>query len=158
MQIQARGYILVETVVAMAVLSVSMVTIHNALGQASLAHAQARDMTQARFLLDQKMGEYTLKPALDEGENSGEFGPELSRFHWKVTVSKIVMPDAPPAAPNLLGLVGQQPLTPPVTFLGKIVVKVAWTTGGRPFEERLETLLAPSHLQETPPNAAPAST
>lgn len=146
---RANGYILVETLVAMAVLSISMVTIHNALGQAALTHAQARDLTQARFLLDQKMGEYRLNPALEEGEVSGDFGEALPQFHWKVSVTKILLP-APP--PPLIPQVA--PIKLAALFLGKIVVTVQWTTGRQPFEERFETLVPPSHFREIPANAA----
>ena len=146
---RAGGYILVETLVAMAVLSITMVTIHNALGQAALTHAQARDFTQARFLLNQKMGDYRLNTALEEGQQSGDFGAALSRFRWQASVSKAPLTAlAASADPRA----GSLKLTAP--FLGKIVITVQWTTGKQPFEERLETLVAPTHFKELATNAA----
>ena len=146
---RAHGYVLVETLVAMAVLSASMITIHNALGQAALTHAQARDLTQARFLLNAKMGEFRVNPALEEGDTAGDFGEAFSRFHWQARVSKVRLPEPPP--PSIQEVAPIKLATP---FLGKIVVTVQWTTRRQPSEERLETLVSPSHFRELPANAA----
>jgi len=146
--VRANGYILVETLVAMAVLSISMVTIHNALGQATLTHVQARDLTQARFLLDEKMGEYRLNAALEEGDYEGDFGAAYPRFRWKVSVTKVKLPEPP--RPNIEQIAPVKLASP---FLGKIVLTVEWTTGKQPFEERLETLVPPTQFKETPARA-----
>ena len=47
------GYVMVETVVAMGLLSVSMVAIHGAVRQTVIARGQAQDYTIARFLLEE---------------------------------------------------------------------------------------------------------
>ena len=153
----SRGYILVETIVAMAVLSIGMLTIHNALEQAAITHAQARDMTQARFLLDEKMGEYRLRPLLDEGSEEGDFGSDNPRFHWRAAIAKVMLPSppAPPVDPRT-GAPGLA-VKLPESFLVKLTVTVAWTTARRPFEESLQTLLPSTRLRKAPVIAAPAN-
>ncbi|UCC16519.1 MAG: hypothetical protein JSU58_09150, partial [Dehalococcoidales bacterium] len=64
-------------------LSIGLVAVNRAFGEALLVRAQARDYTQARFLLEERMGELELQPVLAEGTASGNFGKEFPRFRWE---------------------------------------------------------------------------
>lgn len=67
------GYIMVETVVAMGLLSTGMVVIHGAIRQTIIARGQAQDFTVARFLLEEIAAEKELQPELVEGSGQGNF-------------------------------------------------------------------------------------
>ena len=77
---QRRGYILVETLVAMAVLSVSLLGIHRGISQALTARARTMDFTVARFLMEQKLGELMLQPELVKSSGQGNFEAPHERF------------------------------------------------------------------------------
>lgn len=140
-----------ETVVAMAVLSIGIVTIHRALHQAALTRAQARDMTQARFLLERRMAELKLQPFFEEGTQSGGFGPDFPRFQWQTKVSEAKLPD--PVPPDSPGPPELRNLKLPAPFLGKLTVTVRWTTAQQPYEESLETLISPDTILESSADA-----
>ena len=72
------GYIFVETVVAMGLLSLSAFVIQNALRQAMITRAQAQDITSARFLLEKISGERILLFQQPEGNGSGQCRSDVS--------------------------------------------------------------------------------
>jgi hypothetical protein len=140
------GWILLETIVALAVLSIGVVAVNRALGQALETRAQARDYTQARFLLEQLVGELELQPALKpDTTESGRYEGELSRFSWNWSVSSVEV--AAPEVRGNLPLIVQERLRMPPLVLGKLAVTVRWTRAGREFAEKVETLVAPERLQ-----------
>ncbi len=137
-----RGYILVEALVAMTLLSAGMIAIHGGVRQTLFIRGQARDYTQARFLLENVIAELDLQPEHVMGSKSGSFGGEYSRFGWKWTISRIDLP-TPPIPPDV----------PPEdikklnkSYLAKVRATVTWTRSGHRFEETAETLLAPERL------------
>ena len=87
------GYILVETVVAMGVLSISMLIIHQDIRQAIMTRGQAQDFTTARFLLEKVFAEHMEQSLLREESDSGRFPPPHQRFAYEWTISKVEMPD-----------------------------------------------------------------
>ena len=95
------GYLLVETVVSMAVLSVSMLYLHSSIRQGVEVHAYAQDYTTARFLLRQVLSEQELQPQLVETSESGTFPPPNTRFSYNLQISKepIPLPEIPPNIP-----------------------------------------------------------
>jgi len=138
----ARGYILIETVVAMAVLSVSMVAIQRGARQTLYIRGQARDYTQARFLLENLIAEADLQPKHVEGMQSGRFGGDFDRFSWTVAISRVdlPMPPIPPDVPE------EEIKELTCEYLTCVRATVAWMRAGREFEETAETLLAPERL------------
>ncbi|MCX5758208.1 MAG: hypothetical protein NTU83_06820, partial [Candidatus Hydrogenedentes bacterium] len=98
--VRAFGYILFEALMALSLLSMSLIVIHNGLRQTILVREQARDYTQARFLLENVMAKVELQPLLTQATDSGGFQGELSRFHWTWKVSKVDIP--PPPFPSNL--------------------------------------------------------
>ena len=144
-RVAVHGWILVETLVALMILSVGVVAVNQALQDALLTRAMARDFTQARFLLEQVVSDLELQPQLVEGTaKSGGFGEDFERFAYHYEVSRVNLP-APELPPAARGMV-VQPLQLPVSYLGKIRVTVSWTRAGRTFERVLETLIAPEKL------------
>ena len=77
------GYIFVETVVAMGVLSISVLVVQAALRQGILTRAQAQDYTTARFLLEQVAGEQALLFQQPEGSGSGDFDAPYDNYHFE---------------------------------------------------------------------------
>lgn len=139
------GWVLVETLVALVVLSIGVIAVNRATHEALVTRAQARDYTQARFLLEQLMSELELQPKFRQGASaSGPFGDEFPRFTWEWTVAKVEMPE--PEAPDRLPIGFMDHFQFPAAYLGKISATVRWTRAGRPFEMTAETLVGPDKL------------
>lgn len=139
-----RGYLLLETVCAMAVLSITTLAIHAALRQAALTRAQARDFTHARFLLEKLVSELEVQPVLFEETKEGAFKNEFARFRWKTEVKYLDLPQPPIPADIPPQQRGEFEL--PVSKIGKVVGTVRWERGGREYEETLQTLVDPDRL------------
>jgi len=158
---KTRGYILIETLTAMALLSASILTINGAMRQAAITNALARDYTHARFVLEQVVGSAELKQIAGPTAHSGHFGGELAHYAWEYEIELIEMP-APqvsfdfnnPAhremAERLLNEHGQLEL--PVHYIPKITATVYWTRGGQEFSETVETLMDPDRLYVADPS------
>ena len=139
------GYILVETLVALSVLSISVVVIHNALRQAVLTRAQAHDYAAARLLLDQKLAEIELQEKVPVTARDGAFPPPFERFRyrWEVSQIQVPMPAPPPdrQLPNWDQIMDQfQP------FMGKVRIEILWSRAGIDGYALGETLLPPEKL------------
>lgn len=139
-----RGYILLEAVIAMALLSVGIIAIQGSLRQAVIVRGQATDYTQARFLLDEIMGKYELQPMLVEGSDSGVCKAPYSRFKWKSKVTKVEVP-MPPIPPSIPPDKAEK-LKLDAGYLAKIEATVTWQRNKRDFSERAETLWSPEKL------------
>jgi hypothetical protein len=139
------GWILVETMAALMVLSIGGIAMNRAMHEALITRAMARDFTTARFLLEQVISEIELQPVIIDGASrSGEFGDDYPQFsyRWNVSVVPIPQPELPPlATANIV-----QPLELPVQYLGKISATVSWTRVGRSFERTVETLVSPERI------------
>ncbi len=148
----AEGWVLMEALVAMVVLSIAVVALNRGFGEAVLTRAIARDYTQARFFLEQIAGEVEITPVHEEGATGkGNFGKEHPRFSysWSVTRKNVPLPQLPVSLPprvqNMLAT-----FEPPIEYLGHISVRVNWTRTGRAYSAELETTIAPGgiHIQE----------
>ncbi|MCP4641107.1 MAG: type II secretion system protein [bacterium] len=139
------GWILLETMVAMAVLGIGMVAMNRALGEALATRAQARDYTQARFFLEQVMSELELQPLFQpDSFEEGDFGKDHPRFSWRWDVAAAELPK--PDLPRELPLVYEDGAETPAPVLGKLTVTVHWTRRERKYEESLETLVRADRL------------
>lgn len=144
---RSGGYILLEAVVSMAVLSVSVVGINASLKQAILVKGEAQDYTQARFILEEQIAKVEIQDPLTEVENSGRCEGDLSRFRWRYKVTKIALPQPEmPAAP----VEGRQPPKMSAPYMAKIEVTATWSRAGVEHKETIETLWIPEKLW-TPP-------
>lgn len=153
---RTEGWVLIETLVALVLLSVGVLAINRALREAMETRAIARDYTTARFLLEQKMSELEMQPTLREGiASAGSFGKDHERFSFTVAVGKVEVPtpEIPPDVQPFL----TEPLTLPEPFLGKISVTVKWTRADRPYEATAETLISSKRVALKEPVDVPPS-
>ena len=77
-----EGWVLIETLVAMVLLSVGVLAINRALRESLQTRAIAKDYTTARFLLDEKMGELEMQPVLNEGDGGTGIYKDQERFSF----------------------------------------------------------------------------
>ena len=141
-----EGWVLLETLVALVLLSVGVLAINRALREAMQTRAIAQDYTTARFLLEEKMGELDMQPSLNEGGNaSGDFGNEHPRFSFSWSVAKVDVP-IPPIPAELQPFFLEPPQLPE-PHLGRISVTIKWTRTGREYDATAETLIASNRLR-----------
>jgi hypothetical protein len=139
-----HGYIMVEALVALALLSISVMAINRALGQALVVRAVAQDWTHARFMLDQVMAPVELQPVMVEGTRSGNFGEHHARFSWEITVEKVDLP-LPPLPPEL-----PEPMVKAIEdrlgYMGKVTARITWTRARQPYEAVAVTMIPQNRL------------
>jgi len=140
----SQGYILLEAVVALAVLSVGVITVNNVMREALRTRAQARDFTQARFLLEGIIEDLQVRPVLKLGHETGRFKGELSRFRYRWEIGKVEVP-APEIPDEVVERVGRA-YKPTVQYLGKITATVTWECAGQTFQRTAETLFPQGKL------------
>ena len=137
-RVHARGYILLECLVALSLLSMGAFVMQRAMREAFFAHGVARDFTQARFLLEDVVANIELQPMLLEGSDSGQFPDDFSRFRWEWAVSKVEIP-LPPLPPDLPPEIAED-IELNVPYLAKIEATVSWKRRGKAYEKTIETL------------------
>ncbi len=136
-----EGYLLVETAVALVLLSLGAYVIHGTIQQALVTRGQAQDYTQARFLIEQAMSQIELQPQSPEGSQSGQFEGAYSRFRWTSETSRVDIPKpAPPASPPEGWSPPQGELEFPIPYLMRAKVTVLWERAGKEYSEFAETL------------------
>lgn len=143
------GYILVETVVAMGVLSISMLIIHQDIRQAIMTRGQAQDFTTARFLLEKVFAEHMEQSLLREESDSGRFPPPHQRFAYEWTISKVEMPmpELPQDLPGENDEARLEKLREMYKgYMGKLRIHILWTRSGQEREAIVETLFPPEKL------------
>ena len=154
-QNQTRGYILIEAVMSMALLSLGLVAIQGAIRQTIIVRGQARDYTQARFLIEETLARLEIEsndsgqPQLVEGSQSGDFEGDFSRFAWKWTISRAYVP--PPPIPPDIPPEEAEAFRLSVNYVVKVEVTVSWKRGDNSYEETFETLWPPEKLWVPPP-------
>jgi len=140
-----QGYIFVETVVAMGLLSISMLVIQGAVRQAILTRGQAQDYTTARFLMQQTAAEVEIQPELTESSDQGAFAAPYDRFSyaWELTKVDVPKPEIPADIPE-----GKRKQLEDMFkgYMGKLVVRISWSRAGFEDEAVGETLLKPEQL------------
>lgn len=147
---RAAGYILMETVVAMAVLSISILGVHRGISQALTARARTMDFTDARFLIEQTLNDLTIQPELKEGAGQGSYPAPYERFSYAWSIKKIDLPkpeipgDVPPARRQYIERLLER------LYMGKIEITVAWERSGEKFERKGETLIGSDQLWQPP--------
>lgn len=152
---RARGYILVETLTAMAVLSITAVTVQQAEYTAVQARGLSQDYTTAQFLMEGIVGMVDLEPRVAVGDiHSGVFPVPNDRFEYTWSVEKADVP-LPPAAPTVTpaeraALAGNY-----LDYMGRLRVEIRWSRGGQPFAVAGETLLSPERVWFENPEAVP---
>ncbi|HNR31426.1 MAG TPA: hypothetical protein PKI11_11105 [Candidatus Hydrogenedentes bacterium] len=139
------GYILFETVVAMGILSISLIVVYNGMNQALFLRSRAQDFTTARFLLQEVMAKRELELEMQPGSGQGTFEGEDARFQYRWEVSKVPVP-VPPLPPALTEEERERFFKMFKKYMGKITVVVSWSRRGLDYEIKGETLIPPERL------------
>ena len=147
---RARGYILVETLTAMAVLSVTAAVVQQGVYTAVQARGLSQDYTTAQFLMEGIVATAALEPWLAAGDtHAGAFAAPNERFShvWSVERVTVPMPPLPP------GFSPEQRAGFASSFqdsMGRLRVEIQWSRGGQPFSVTGTTLIAPERLWRDP--------
>ncbi len=146
------GYILVETAVALVLLSVGSLAVHRTIQEAIRTRGQAQDFTRARFLMNGTFADIVAQPLLTERRTSGRYAGADSRFAWTVEVKRVDVPvPQAPLRPRRDGKPASKFEFPDGTdYLARVSVTVTWDRSGLDFSETSETLLAPGRLWQPP--------
>lgn len=144
------GYLLVETIVAMAVLSITVLGVHRSVQQALRARALTMDFTTARFLIEDKLNEFLMQPQVTEGEGKGDFPSPHERFHYRWAISKVDVP-RPEIPPDIAPVDAEYLLRQFQSYVGRVEILITWERGGSTYERLGETLIGPNKLWQPPP-------
>jgi len=126
---QNRGFLLIEVVVALAILGVGLTVIIELFsGGLRLARA-SMEYTEAVNYARMKMEEITMKPAVEEGTQEGE--SEDKTFRWQVGVKKV----------DLLFIDKSVDYKPPIE-LYQVKIDVFWKSGSKEKSTTVESLKA----------------
>ncbi len=121
----ARGFTLIEVVIALAILGVALTVIIELfsgglrLGRASVEYTKAVNFARM------KMEEIAIKPNIQEGTDEGEFDPT---YRWQVEIKKM----------DLLSAQKDRDLNPPVELF-QVKVNVLWKSGSKERSAIFET-------------------
>lgn len=122
---RARGFTLLELMVAIAILAGALLAVMQIVTQGLSTTQAAQDRVLAMELAEQKLAELMLQPEPEPGEEEGEFGELYPRFRWRSEISET----------ELEGLY-------------RLVVEVTWTNGEREQMVEIETCYAVDTLVE----------
>ncbi|MBL7646782.1 MAG: hypothetical protein JNK74_11390 [Candidatus Hydrogenedentes bacterium] len=152
---RTRGYILVEAVTAMAVLSITALTVQRAVHTAVLARGLAQDYTTAQFLLERIAADQSLQPRIAVGEEHvGAFPTPHDRFSYRWSLEKVDVP-IPELPPGLAPAQRTALSSGLLTHMGRLRIEVHWNRGGEPFSAIGETLLGPDRIWIDPQASPP---
>ncbi len=85
-KLHSFGFTLLEIMVALAVISISLVILLGLRNRDLVLSATARDMTEATILARKKITEINLGSFPDLGEKKGDFGEEAPKYRWRQEV------------------------------------------------------------------------
>ena len=128
---KARGFSLIEVLVALAIVGLLMAAIFTVLGTGGLGHGRAGDVDAALSLADAKLDGAGIGDALRAGKTDGIVD---ERFRWRLTVTPYEDRDKTGFASDPV----------PLMRLFRVEVTVSWYEGRRVRQIALATLrLAP---------------
>ncbi|MBI2425217.1 MAG: type II secretion system protein [Candidatus Hydrogenedentes bacterium] len=140
-----RGYILVETVVAMAILAVSSVALQRSVQTAIQARGLAQDYITVRFLFNQLLSEIEMQPVLKEQRRQGKFKGINERFSYVWIVKRVPVP-VPEIPSTVKPEVRQQIETQFKKYMGRVQITISWSRAGLKQEVISETLISPERM------------
>lgn len=143
-----RGYILIETTVAVVVLGISAITIQGVIRQAIQTRGQVQDFTHVRFLMEDYMARLELQPYVFAGTGEGVFDEGDGRFRYTYTIRAVNVPVPElPAPPGLRAEdIARFTYDAGASRLVHVALTVRWRRGQMDFEETIETLLRQAKL------------
>ena len=83
------GFTLLEVMVAMAVLSIVLVSVYRMHSQTLTMNTAARFYTQAPLLAQKKMAEVTTTSSEIFASDSGDFGEDFPGYSWQVSANDV---------------------------------------------------------------------
>lgn len=142
----ARGYILVETLVALTVLSITAMGIQRAVSQAVLTRGLALDYTTVQLLGENLIATLDLEYfQLHEMKKEEVFPAPYERFRYALEVSRVSVP-----RPELPGSIPpEQRVQLEKRYHGempKVRLEIFWTRSGLEYSRVFETLLGTERL------------
>ncbi|MBL7684430.1 MAG: type II secretion system protein [Deltaproteobacteria bacterium] len=105
------GFTLLEIMIAMAILSISLLALYSSMGNSLRASGMAEEMSQAMQLARLKMSEISLdvesemaRGAFPEDkEERGDFEKPFEKFKWSYAIRKVEIPSLTPPADAIGG-------------------------------------------------------
>ena len=141
----ARGYILVETLVSMALLSISMLGIHQVIQQSIQSKALARDYTTVRFLMEGLAADLEMQEYVHEMREEGTFEAPHERFEYVLEISKVEVP-RPELPLSIEGPEREQLEKQYKGYMPKVRIEISWERAGNRRTRVAETMFNPIRL------------
>ncbi len=87
---RARGFTLIEVLVATVILAIGLLAALSAFSMAARASGASRNDTIVPLLAEEKLAEVQTTPRdqLEPGESSGDFGDEYPGYSWEMQIAK----------------------------------------------------------------------
>ena len=82
---RGRGFVLLEVIIALTILTVTVSTVLRSFSQSLSAVRQVEVQTQAAFFAQQLLDEFEIFPPV-EGAHEGGFGDDYWEYYWEATV------------------------------------------------------------------------
>lgn len=134
-----KGFTLLEIMVAMAILSISLVALLSFQGNTMITSGRAEKITEATMLARMKMGEIELE--LDKGLKKGEFPEEkteegefeepFENYKWKLSIKGVKLP-APVMGDegSVENLIGRQLTEEIAKTVREVKLEIVWSELG----------------------------
>jgi general secretion pathway protein I len=87
---RSGGFTLVEVLATVLLMAIVVPVVNRGLAAATLAAGSARSRTEGAGLAQSKLTELTVNSLWQNGNLSGDFGPDWSQYTWKATVTNWV--------------------------------------------------------------------
>jgi hypothetical protein len=151
-----RGYILVETLVALTVLSISAMGIQRVVSQATLLRGLAQDYGAVQLLADNMLSQLDLKYLLlHETSESGDFPAPYDRYRYTLDITRVDVPR--PELPSSIEPERREELEKRYHGdMPKIRLEIFWERSNSEYSRVFETLLGPERLWLPPEGEANA--
>ena len=122
---KAKGFTLIEVLVAVAILGVGLTIIIELFSGALRLGRASEEYTKAVNYARMKMEEVAVKPIVEEGTEEGDFD---DTFRWQVGVKKVI----------LLTVENKPDFKPPAQFF-QIQIDVLWKSGSKERSTHIES-------------------
>jgi len=91
-QKKAKGFTLMEVMIAMAILAIALVAVFQLQSQGISMSTDSRFMTTASLLAQSKMVEAEAGVSMANHREDGDFGPDYPQYTWHLEVSDTQLP------------------------------------------------------------------
>ena len=89
---KAKGFTLMEVMIAMAILAIALVSIYQLQSQSISMSTDSRFMTTAALLAQSKMVEVETASSLSNKSDSGDFGLDYPQYTWQLEIGDTQLP------------------------------------------------------------------